>query len=411
MILERLSSQLIRWGTQQKLPGCASKMRFIYLCPRACLQHWCSSTCPQLLILSIMTLISCLSARFGFARSALKWFRSYLQDSFQSVKIGSSLSNLFKLKFGVPQGSVLGPLLFSLCTTPLGQVIRKYTGVKYHFYADDTQLFIYLSPDDSLKSFDRLKSCLNDIQVWMCENKLKLNPDKTEFIVRGAKDRYKWLSDSFPVNILGNCLSHTDVVHNLGVLFDANFCFTNHVNSVIKSCFISLRDLHHIRRFLSVDTSVVIANALVSSRLDYCNSLFCSLSPCNATRLQYVQNALARFVTSAFEYTHITSRLRTLHWLPIRQRIIFKTIVLVYKYLTTGQPKYFAPYPSLYKSAMNTRRSNPQNLFLQVPHYCASIHNQRSTSTTVSHMMPRSYGMIFHMISSVLQISPVSKVD
>ena len=254
------------------------------------------------------TLLSCLLARFGFAGSALKWFRSYLQDRFQSVKIGSSLSNLFKLKFGVPQGSVLGPLLFSLYTTPLGQVIRKYTGVKYHFYADDTQLFIHLSPDDSLKSFDHLKSCLNDIQVWMSENKFKLNPDKTEFIVFGAKDRYKWLSDSFPVNILGNCL----------------------------------RDLHRIRRFLSVDTSVVIANALVSSRLDYCNFLFRSLSSCNATRLQYVQNALARFVTGASKYTHIISTLRKLHWLPIRQRIIFKTLVLVYKYLTTGQPKYFA---------------------------------------------------------------------
>ena len=181
------------------------------------------------------TLLSCLSARFGFAASALKCFRSYLQDRFQSVKIGSSLSNLFKLKFGVPLGSVLGPLLFSLCTTPIGQVIRKYTGVKYHFYADDAPLFIHLSPDDSFKSFDRLKSCLNDIQVWMSENKLKLNPDKTEFIVFGAKDRYKWLSDSFPVNIPGNCLSPTDVVHKLGVLFDAKFCLTNHVNSVIKS--------------------------------------------------------------------------------------------------------------------------------------------------------------------------------
>ena len=94
------------------------------------------------------TLLSCLLSRFGFAGSALKWFRSYLQDRFQSVKIGSSLSNLFKLKFGVPQGSVLGPLLFSLYSTPLGQVIRKYTGVRYHFYADDTQLFIHLSPDD-----------------------------------------------------------------------------------------------------------------------------------------------------------------------------------------------------------------------------------------------------------------------
>ena len=121
----------------------------------------------------------------------------------------------------------------------------------------------------------------------------------------------------------------------------------------------------------------MIVNALVSSHLDYCNYLFRSLSSRNATRPQYVQNALAWFVTGVSKYTHITSTLRTLHWLPIRQRITFKTLVLVYKYLTTGQPKYFAPYLSLYKSAMNTRRSNPKNLFLQVPHYCASIHKSK----------------------------------
>ena len=169
---------------------------------------------------------------------------------------------------------------------------------------------------------------MNDIRVWMSENKLKLNHNKTEFIVFCAKDRYKWLSDSFPINILGNCLSPTDVARNLGVLFDAKFCFTNHLNSVIKSCFISLRELHGIRRFLSIDTSVVVANALISSRLDYCNSLWHNLSSCNATRLQYIQNALARFVTGVSKFTHITSSLKTLHWLPIRQRIIFKTSLL-----------------------------------------------------------------------------------
>ena len=167
----------------------------------------------------------------------------------------------------------------------------------------------------------------------MSDNKLKLNPGKTEYIIFGAKNRYKWLSYSFPVNILSNCFSPTDVVCNLGVLFDAKFCFTNHVDSVIKSCFISLRDLHCIRRLLSVDTSVVIANVLVSSHLDYCNSLFCS---CH-TRLQYVQNSLAQFVTSASKFTHITSSFKTLP-MPIRLQIIFKTLVLMYKYLNTGQP-------------------------------------------------------------------------
>ena len=144
---------------------------------------------------------------------------------------------------------------------------------------------------------------------------------------------------------------------------------------------------------------MVIANALVSSRLDYCNSVFRSLSSCNATRLQYVQNALAWFVTGASKYTHITSSLRTLHWLPIRQQIIFKTLVLVYKYLTTSQPMYFAPVLSLYKSAMNTRRSNPKNLFLQVPHYCASIHKSKvHFNNSFSYDAPKLWNYLPHDI-------------
>ena len=118
-------------------------------------------------------------------------------------------------------------------------------------------------------------------------------------------DKYKWLKESFPVNILGNCLSPMDVVCNLGVLFDSKFSFTNHVNSVIKSYFANLRDLHHIQHFLSYDVSVMVANALVSSRLDYCNSLFPNLSSKNITRLQNIQNCLARFVSGASRFSHL----------------------------------------------------------------------------------------------------------
>ena len=104
---------------------------------------------------------------------------------------------------------------------------------------DDSQLFIHLLPGNCSKSLDQLKICLNDIHIWMFKNKLKLNK-KTEFVVFASRDKYKWLKDSFPVNFLGNCFSPTDVVCDLGVLFDSKFSFTNHVNSVIKSCFANL---------------------------------------------------------------------------------------------------------------------------------------------------------------------------
>ena len=323
------------------------------------------------------TLLACLSTRFGFTGYVLRWFTSYLLDRFQSVKIGSVVSECFKLNFGVPQGSVLGPLLFSLYTSPLSNVIAKFKDVKYHFYADDSQSFIHLSPGSCPNSFHQLKACLDEIRMWMFENKLKLNPGKTEFIVFGSMDKFKWLKDSLPVNILGNCLSPNDVVRNLGVLFDSKFSFTNHVNSVVKSSFTSLRDLHRIRRFLSYDVSIMVANALVSSRLDYCNSLFRSLSSKNITRLQNIQNCLARFVSGVSRFSHVSPILKSLHWLPVQQRIIFKTLLLTYKFLTTGKPKYFAPYLSLYTSAVKTRRSNPEKMFLNVPFYSSSVHKSK----------------------------------
>ena len=99
------------------------------------------------------TLLTCLSTRLGFTGTLLRWFTTYLLDHFQSVKICSVISECFKLNFGVSQGSVLGPLLFSLYTPPLSQVI-----LKYHFYADDSQLFVHLSPGNCANLFHQLKA-------------------------------------------------------------------------------------------------------------------------------------------------------------------------------------------------------------------------------------------------------------
>ena len=90
-------------------------------------------------------LLAYLSTGSGFSGNVLRWFKSYLLDRFQSVKIGSSVSDCSKLNFGVPQGSVLGPSLFSLYTSPLRKVIAKFKDVKYHFYEDNSQLFVHLS--------------------------------------------------------------------------------------------------------------------------------------------------------------------------------------------------------------------------------------------------------------------------
>ena len=320
------------------------------------------------------TLLGCFLDWFGVGGSALKWFSSYLTEHYQSVKIGSTLSDLQKLLFGVPQTSVLGPLLFSLYTSPLSALIGKHKGVNFHFYADDTQVYVNLSHMNASAAFDKLNRCLQDVKEWMLASKLKLNPEKTEFILFDSKKQAERLNACFPIDILCNSLHPTESVRNLGVWFDSDFSFSEHIQNDCKGCFSQLRDFRNIRQFLTQDAAVSVANAFVSSRLDYCNLLFRSLSTVNLHRLQSIQISAARIVTNSCKYTWITLVLRKLHWLPIQFRSEFKLATLVYKFIHTGFPNYFAPHLSTYRTTYNTRCSQSVANFLSVPKFQPTIH-------------------------------------
>ena len=111
-------------------------------------------------------------------------------------------------------------------------------------YADDTQVYIELSQSDTHKSISSLSDCLTDISLWMKSSKLKLNSDKTEFIIIGTKRQRHKLSNHFPVKLLDNDICPSDSVRNLGVVFDSDFSFHKHVSNIIcKSCFYHIRDL------------------------------------------------------------------------------------------------------------------------------------------------------------------------
>ena len=144
----------------------------------------------------------------------------------------------------------------------------------------------------------------------MFANKLKLNPDKTEFILIGSPKNRNQLLPHFPINILGNQVSPAQSVRKLGLVFDSNFNFSNHVSQVIKSTRVHARELYRIHPLLDLNTSVLLVNALVSSRLDYCNSLFLYLTDCELKRLQLVQNSLCRVVTRSSKFSHIIPQLK-----------------------------------------------------------------------------------------------------
>ena len=131
-------------------------------------------------------LLSRLSQNLGLCDTALNWFQSYLAERKQSVMINGTKSKMVPLNCGVPQGSVLGPILFTIYLLPLGNIIRKY-GLKFHMYADDSQLYTTFSMPTVNSSVSSMQLAINDIRQWYAANMLKLNDEKTEMLVIGSK--------------------------------------------------------------------------------------------------------------------------------------------------------------------------------------------------------------------------------
>ena len=226
---------------------------------------------------------------FGVTGKALSWFKLYLTGRCQRVKLGDCLSSKTDLTFGVPRGSVLGPLLFTLHATPLSTMIAGHA-IPHHLYADDSQLYVSFASGDSAVALKHLQSCLASVHSWMSTNKVKLNPNKTEFLLIGNKRQQSKYLSVFPIERFSVKTNPAKSAWNLEVIFDKNFTFRLHISAVCSSCFYPVRDLRCIRCYLDLDIAKVRATALVSSHLDYCNSLLYGIANIGLTRLQCVQN-------------------------------------------------------------------------------------------------------------------------
>ena len=208
---------------------------------------------------------------YGICNTFQKWFDSYLTNRQPRVCINTSFSNPRYLKCGVPQGSVLRARIYTMYVRPMSEIINRHN-VSYHSYADDSQLYIQCdNNEESIRcAITRLERCISDICEWMSGNSLKINQDKTEFIIFSCKsDQYNHLS----LNVGSEIIHPSKSVKILGVTLDSNMNIQQDVVNTCRSSYMHIRKINSIRKYLSKESTLTLVNATVLMRLDYCNSI------------------------------------------------------------------------------------------------------------------------------------------
>ena len=254
-------------------------------------------------------LVERLESYFGFSRQTLCWFRSYLENRRQSIVIGDQVSTPSALRYGVPQGSILGPLLFTLYIAPLQDVTARHN-LNSFFYADDTQLYIAIDPANQALSLTALRNCIEDVMRWKATN--------------------------------------------------------------------AIRSIGRIRKYITKENLKLLVNALVISRLDYCNSILYGLPKQDLDKLQRIQHTAARLITGTKRYEHIKPALRKLHWLPVESRIIFKVLLITFKIIHGLCPAYLSSLLQLYQPQRSLRSSS--KLLFTVPTVNSATYGERAFS-------------------------------
>ena len=257
----------------------------------------------------------------------------------------------------------MGPVLFTLYSQPLSDVFATYD-CQFHKYADDTQLSKGSDPDAFCEAKSAIQCCIVDILSWMKSNYLKLNTDKTELMAVGSSSRLRLIgSDSACIG--NNNIPFKTVVKYLGVKIDQTLSMHDHINSICRVSFLELRRIASIRRCLSTAATSKLVSAMITSRLDYCNSTLAGLPNDEIKRLERVQNHAARLILKKKKTDHATPMLRELHWLPVKFRCRYKLCTLAFRHFEGTLPPYLSNALCTYVPSRTLRSSNEK--LLKIP--------------------------------------------
>ena len=216
----------------------------------------------------------------------------------------------------------------------------------------------------------------------MNTNFLKLNEKKTEFIIFGSKTDISKVTE-WTVTVGDSVILPSKSVRNIGARMDTEFSLNDHINNKIRSCYAQLYAISKIRKYLTVDAAKLVIHAFVISRFDDLNSLLVNLYKYQYERLQKVQNNAARLITQQKKSEHITPVLKSLHWLPVEQRIHYKILLLVFKCKLNTAPSYLQSLLTPYNPNHYSLRSTSEN------RYCENRTKKKYGDRAFMNMLPK----------------------
>lgn len=290
------------------------------------------------------------------------WFQSYLDNRTHAVSLESSLSPFLKNKFGVPQGSILGPILFSIF---VNDIPITPSDCKISMYADDVQIAIPFSPNEAGNTRVKAEGILTELKEWYDRNGLKLNSNKTQCIIIGAPHLTKAVSD-FALHFAGSIITPVSCVKNLGVWYDTNMTFEPHINKICKKINGTLMYLNKIKHYLDEKSRLLVTQSLVLSHFHYCPLVWGRANKGTLEQLQKCWNFTAKVVVNGkfSKRDHVTPLLKKLGWPKLEYHLLLNELKFVYTSLnserSTAQLVEFTP-----SSAISNRETRHHNTVTQ----------------------------------------------
>nr|CAI5832947.1 unnamed protein product [Callosobruchus analis] len=306
---------------------------------------------------------------FGFSESSVSLIRNYLSDRKQGVLVGDKLSGPLVKTNGVPQGSVLGPLLFALYIADFHEFIN-YCNI--HHYADDTQLYLSFPVSQKDNAVSRINLDMKTLYNVSVAHNLNLNSKKSQVIVFGPKSIRQKVATSMPITINSITLPIVDCVKNLGLWIDSDFRFTKHVNQLCQTSYNTLRQLYPSRHIMNTRLKLNICQSLVLSKIAYCDCIyFPALLQADVLRLQKIQNSCIRFACGIRKYDHLSKSYHDAGWLKLEKITKYHHLNVTHNVLINKMPLYL--YSKLVTFSSNSNRATRNSSLFVIPKHSTSL--------------------------------------